>query len=348
MAASLNYASTPTRGAALISVGDTSRVAPTGAKAIFSPAGTLGVNAGGWCERIVIMPVGPTTTSVLRFWLVDGLGGYHLYDEEPLAASNIAPGVQMKSATLQAVDNPNIMPINIPAGWSMAVSVNDTQLSSDYVVNSIAASQTSVSAGPLTLNGASVTAANATAIAVAQTLTANATMTLTSTPVTLTTPALISLTSLANLSGNTVKIVGRTAAGQVVNEALAGPNNNTVFSVNAFVSVMEEIPSLSSGSTMWSGYSTVAGTAVLPLPSQVMLTSGGNLAPVNFTIYGMATNGSVLTETLAGPNVGSVFSANTYAAVFGIFASAAVSSAIMVGNAPIFSGVSVTAEGGSF
>ena len=88
-------------------------------------------------------------------------------------------------------------------------------------------------------------------------------------------------------------------------------------------------------------------SAILTLPSKIMLTSGANLSAVNLTIVGTAPNGTKLTEILAGLNVGEVLSVNTYASILSIAASAAVAEHL-VGNPPILSGIKVHAIGGNF
>lgn len=65
---------------------------------------------------------------------------------------------------------------------------------------------------------------------------------------------------------------------------------------------------------------------------KLTLTSAGNLSAVNFTITGMDTNNNIVTEVIAGPNATTVTTVNLYNRVLSIVASAAVASAITVGN----------------
>lgn len=116
-----NFAATPTVGAALLTTGDTSRTAPTTTGTIFAPGA-----GGGTVERIVIQPVATTVASVIRFFRYDGTN-YHLYTEVTLDAQTLSGGIVAAQRTLQAVDNPGIFPICIPANWSLRVTVNDTQ-----------------------------------------------------------------------------------------------------------------------------------------------------------------------------------------------------------------------------
>jgi hypothetical protein len=173
-------------------------------------------------------------------------------------------------------------------------------------------------------------------------------MTLTASPYVMANPALVSLTSAANVSAVSYKITGRNAQGVIVSETLAGPNANTVYSANAYKAVLSIIPLSTNAGTVSAGYSAVAGVSAIPLPSPIILSGGANLSAVNFTITGMNSAGVLQTEVLAGPNAGQVQSANTYASILTIGASAAVASGVMVGTPPILSGVSIQAEGGAY
>ncbi|GIL41414.1 hypothetical protein [Roseiterribacter gracilis] len=121
MATSPNYAATPTVGAAMLTTGDTSRTAPSNVGTIFTP-GSL----GGSVERIVIQPVATTTASTVRIFRYDG-SAYHLYAEVALPALTATGSAPVPNQTLEAVDTPNLMPIAIPANWSLRATVNDTQ-----------------------------------------------------------------------------------------------------------------------------------------------------------------------------------------------------------------------------
>ena len=121
MASTINYASTATVGAALLTTGDTSRTAPTTTGTIFTAA------AGGQVERIVIIPVGNTVTSVVRIFRYDGTV-YNLYAEIPVSAQTLSGTSAVTTITLEAVTTPNLFPILVPTGWSLRATVNDTQV----------------------------------------------------------------------------------------------------------------------------------------------------------------------------------------------------------------------------
>ncbi|MFL9904231.1 hypothetical protein PQR71_39940 [Paraburkholderia fungorum] len=338
-----NFATTPQSGAGTVAVGDASRTAPT------SPVTVLaGLSNGSRIERIVMMPLGPTVSSVLRLFKYDGTN-YHLFYEQPIAAGSLpSQGAALSPATLEAVTAANMMPLFAPSGYSIVATINDTQLAAEASINSIAQAQNTAGAAYLNLNGSSVTSASTAAVAAAAALTANTPMTLTSGPYVMTAPAQLSLTSTSNLSAVNVTIVGHDATGAMITETLTGPNANTVYSVNVYKAILAIIPSATNAGTLSAGYSTVAGSAILTLPSKVMLFSGANLSAVNFTITGTASNGTKITETLAGPNVGEVLSTNLYASITNIQSSAAVASNVSVGNPAILSGIKVSATGGGF
>lgn len=121
MATAINYASTATVGAALLTTGDTSRTAPTTTGTIFT------ATSGGQVERIVIIPVGNTVTSVVRIFRYDGTV-YNLYAEIPISAQTLSGTSAVTTITLEAVTTPNLFPILVPTGWSLRATVNDTQV----------------------------------------------------------------------------------------------------------------------------------------------------------------------------------------------------------------------------
>jgi hypothetical protein len=121
MASTINYASTATVGAALLTTGDTSRTAPTTTGTIFT------ASVGGQVERIVIIPVGNTVTSVVRIFRYDGTV-YNLYAEIPISAQTLSGTSAVTTITLEAVTTPNLFPILVPTGWSLRATVNDTQV----------------------------------------------------------------------------------------------------------------------------------------------------------------------------------------------------------------------------
>ena len=170
---------------------------------------------------------------------------------------------------------------------------------------------------------------------------------LTATPYVLANPGQVTLTSGSNLAGINFIIAGRDNTGAVIGETIAGPNANTIASVNVYAAIDAFLPLGTSASTLTMGYSAIA-QANPQVASKFTLFSGANLSAINFAIVGTLTSGTVQSETLAGPNAGFSTTVNSYAALCTIKSSAAVSSNIQVGNPAILSGISICPNGGDF
>jgi hypothetical protein len=342
MAYGPNFASKPTVGAALLTIADASRTAPSNAQTVYTPD-VLGAQV----ERVVISPVGAlTAANVVRLFRYDG-ATYHFYAEVGVAALTVAAALAgVTAGSLEAVDNPNLFPIAIPPGWSLKASLGATALAAEGAAGSIAAAQTTGGAAQLSLNGTGATAASAAAVAALQTLGGAGLVTLTSAAAyVMPAPAQLTLTSTGNISGVNFTIRGRKGDGTIGTEVLAGPNNNTVYSVGVYASIISISASGAVATNTSAGYSAVAPLA---LPSTITLASLGNLSGVNFTIIGTDTHGVTQTEVLAGPNANTVASVNSYSSITSIAAGGAVATAVQAGNPPILSGIKVQAEGGSF
>ena len=80
-------------------------------------------------------------------------------------------------------------------------------------------------------------------------------------------------------------------------------------------------------------YTLTANPVVNTVPALVSLTSTGNISAVNFTITGTNAQGTVISETLSGPNNNTVFTANPFASVTSVFCSAAVGTSTSIGVA---------------
>jgi hypothetical protein len=122
MASTPNYASTPTVGAAILTAANGgSRAAPSGGLTIFS-----GGTNGGQVERIVIEPVATSTAATVQIYRFNG-SNYYLYVEVALNAQTASASAPMVPQTLEAVDNPNLFPIAIPANWSLYAVLSAAQ-----------------------------------------------------------------------------------------------------------------------------------------------------------------------------------------------------------------------------
>jgi hypothetical protein len=123
-----NFATTPVCGVGLISVGDSSRTLPVNKATILS----AGAN-GSRIERIAFCAIGATTASTIRLFIYNGTT-YFLWQEILLPAITPVDGVTPVfcnstnvGAGLEAVDNPNVMPMLLPSGYSLVASIQDTQ-----------------------------------------------------------------------------------------------------------------------------------------------------------------------------------------------------------------------------
>jgi hypothetical protein len=87
------------------------------------------------------------------------------------------------------------------------------------------------------------------------------------------------------------------------------------------------------GSFLVNGSLATGGVATIPVPSQVTLTSTGNISARTFTITGTDYRGQIISEAIAGPNNNTVTTTNTFATVTAISVNGAVGTATSLGNA---------------
>ncbi|MGZ4953581.1 MAG: hypothetical protein ACXV8Q_00595 [Methylobacter sp.] len=352
MSSTINYASYYTAGGAsggaLLNTGCTGRINPDSFQPIFTPSnGTT--NLGGQVERIIYTPVGTCTAAIMRLFLCPGSGAavFPVGEVQLPAYTTSNTAAAGTAFTLEAVDNPNMFPILVPAGWQLVATISATQLQQEIALNNIAQAQTTAGAAYANLNGTNVTAASTTAIASAAAATQFTPMTLSATPYVMTNPGLLSLTSAANVSTVSFKVVGRGTNGQTITETITGPNNATVYSANVYAAILSVTPLQTNAGTTSVGYSAVAGSTILPLPSPIIIQSGANLSAVNFTITGTSPDFDVISETIAGPNSGVVQSTKNYSSILTVATSAAAASNFTIGTPAIMSGWYVLGMGGS-
>lgn len=343
MAQNPNYASTPLVGTAVLQIGDANRLAPVAAQRIF-PAPAISIASGGQVERITLAALGLCVTSVVRIYRNDGTTD-HLYAEFGTSGGAASTSGALQAQTLEAVDNPNLFPIILPAAWTLTATVNDTQVANELSVNSIALNQTTAGAAQLTLNGVLATVASAAAISALATQGGAAALTLTTVPYVMANPAQVTLTSTGNISAVNFTITGRTKDGALTSEVMAGPNNNTVYSTKIYAAILSITCSAAVATNTSAG---ISAAAPLSLSSKIDLTSVANLSAVNFTITGTDSRGLVQSEVLAGPNANTVQSVKLYSSITTIATSGAVGTNMSVGNPPILSGYKISAEGGGY
>ena len=121
MATSAQYASTPKIGSALLTTADTSLTAPTTVGTVF----TAGAS-GSRIDYIDVQGVASTVASLINLFIFDGTN-YFLYTQIPvqvITSSTTAPAFQ---AVLSSNSNANILPINLPTGYSLRATTSITQ-----------------------------------------------------------------------------------------------------------------------------------------------------------------------------------------------------------------------------
>lgn len=96
------------------------------------------------------------------------------------------------------------------------------------------------------------------------------------------------------------------------------------------------------GSLILNGAAASNGVATLGAAQIVGIASSGNNAGVDFAITGMNADGKTISETIAGPNNGTVITTNYFKAVTSITTDAAVTQAVTVGALAADGGVSRT------
>lgn len=121
MATSAQYASTPKIGSALLTTADTSLTAPSTVGTVF----TAGAS-GSRIDYIEVQGVATTVASLVNLFIFDGTN-YFLYTQIPVqvvTSSTTAPAFQ---AAISSNTNANILPINLPTGYSLRATTSITQ-----------------------------------------------------------------------------------------------------------------------------------------------------------------------------------------------------------------------------
>jgi hypothetical protein len=121
MSTSAQYASIPKIGSALLTTADTSLTAPSTVETVFTAG-----NNGSRIDYIEIQGVDTTTAALINLFIFNG-SVYFLYTQVPVLAvtsSTTAPAFQ---ATISSNTNPNILPINLPTGYSLRATTSVTQ-----------------------------------------------------------------------------------------------------------------------------------------------------------------------------------------------------------------------------
>ena len=121
MSTSAQYASTPKIGSALLTTADTSLTAPTTVGTVF----TAGAS-GSRIDYIDIQGVATTVAGLINLFIFDGTN-YFLYNQVPVIAITSSTTAVAFASTLSSNSHPNIMPINLPTGYSLRATASVAQ-----------------------------------------------------------------------------------------------------------------------------------------------------------------------------------------------------------------------------
>ena len=121
MSTSAQYASTPKIGSALLTTADTSLTAPTTVGTVL----TAGAS-GSRIDYIDIQGVATTVASNINLFIYDGTN-YILYAQVPVIAITSSTTSVAFAATISSNTNANILPINLPTGYSLRATTSVTQ-----------------------------------------------------------------------------------------------------------------------------------------------------------------------------------------------------------------------------
>jgi hypothetical protein len=121
MSTSAQYASTPKIGSALLTTADTSLTAPTTVGTVF----TAGAS-GSRIDYINIQGVATTVASNVNLFIYDGTT-YSLYAQIPILAVTSSTTTVAFQSLISSNTNPNLLPINLPTGYSLRATTSVTQ-----------------------------------------------------------------------------------------------------------------------------------------------------------------------------------------------------------------------------
>ena len=121
MATTAQYASTPKIGSALLTTADTSLTAPTTVGTVLTAG-----SSGSRIDYIDIQGVATTTACLVNLFIFDGTT-YFLYTQVPVLAVTSSTTAPAFNTSISSNANPNILPINLPTGYSLRATVSVTQ-----------------------------------------------------------------------------------------------------------------------------------------------------------------------------------------------------------------------------
>jgi len=158
-------------------------------------------------------------------------------------------------------------------------------------------------------------------------------------PLTLPSGSSLRATVTANQVAYNPTIAGVSTSASVSSAAFATLNGTLFGSGSGGTGLAASTTAIAAAATVSSAYFTLTTIPyVMTNPARVSLTSAGNQSAITFTIRGLDATGTEISETLAGPNATTVFSANIYAVVTSVYSSATMTGTTSVGysNTAVF------------
>jgi hypothetical protein len=121
MSTSAQYAATPKVGSALLTTADTSLTAPTTVGTVLSAGAS-----GSRIDYIEVIGVATTVASLVNLFIYDGTT-YFLWAQIPVLAITTSTTAPSFVANLSSNGNANILPLNLPTGYSLRATTTVTQ-----------------------------------------------------------------------------------------------------------------------------------------------------------------------------------------------------------------------------
>jgi hypothetical protein len=121
MTTSAQYASIPKVGSALLTTEDTSLTAPSTVGTVFTAG-----SSGSRIDYIKIQGVANTVAGLVNLFIFDGTN-YFLWQQVPVQAVTSSTTVPAFTTNLSSNSDANIMPLNIPSGFSLRAATTTAQ-----------------------------------------------------------------------------------------------------------------------------------------------------------------------------------------------------------------------------
>lgn len=121
MATTAQYAATPKIGSALLTTADTSLTAPSTVGTVLTAG-----SSGSRIDYIEIQGVATTVAGLVNLFIYDGTN-YFLYIQVPIQAITSSTTVPAFTATVSSNGNSNLLPINLPSGYSLRATTSVAQ-----------------------------------------------------------------------------------------------------------------------------------------------------------------------------------------------------------------------------